>query len=55
MPSEGDEDLMRIMAEIERGRQEAREQWRRQQLMIDFVAGAFWIAFGCYILQGAFR
>lgn len=55
MPSDGDDDLLRIMAEIERGRQEARELYHRQQLMIDLVAGAFWIAFTAFILQGAFK
>lgn len=55
MPSDGDDDLLRIMAEIERGRQEARDLYYRQQLMIDLVAGAFWIAFAAFVLQDALR
>lgn len=55
MPSDGDDDLLRIMAEIERGRQEARDLYYRQQLMIDLVAGAFWISFAAFVLQDALR
>jgi hypothetical protein len=50
-----DDDLLRIMAEIERGRREFREQYRRQQLMIDLVAGVLWLAFLVIAFQGAGR
>jgi hypothetical protein len=50
----GDDDLLRIMSEIERGRREMRERYRRQQLMIDLVAGVLWAVFGILAL-GVFK
>jgi len=48
-------DLARVMAEVRQARREARDLYQRQQLMIDLVAGAVWIAFGLYIVQGSLR
>lgn len=53
--SDDNEELMRIIAEVRRARRESREQYLRQQLMIDFVAAALWIAFGLYVFQGSMR
>lgn len=50
-----DDDMLRIMFEIERGRREMREQYRRQQLMIDLVACVLWISFGILALQSVSR
>lgn len=55
MPSDGDDDLLRIMAEIERGRREIREQYYRQQLLVDAVAAAFLLLMGAIFLQGSIR
>jgi hypothetical protein len=51
----GDDDLLRIMSEIERGRREMREQNHRQQLMIDLVSFVLWISFGILALQSVSR
>ena len=48
----GDDDLLRIMSEIERGRREMREQYQRQQLMIDLVAGMVWIVLAVFVFMG---
>lgn len=55
MPSDGDDDLLRILEEIERGRQEARDLYNRQQLIIDLVAGVLWISFGVFIVLETLR
>lgn len=55
MSSDDKEELKRVIAEVRQARREAREQDFRQQLMIDFVAAALWIAFGLYVFQGSMR
>lgn len=49
--TEGDE-MARIIGEIERDRREFREMYRRQQLMIDLVAGMVWIVLAVFVLMG---